>query len=643
VDFRDRIYLPALIEVPPRRDLDEYRRYGVPVLDQGSEGACTGFGLAAVANFLLRRRMIAPNVGQVSARMLYEMARRYDEWEGEDYDGSSARGAMKGWHKHGVCADELWSYEPGARGGQLTPERIADAAIRPLGAYYRVDHEDLVSMHAALNEVEILYATGVVHEHWQEPAADGTIRPRTKETKTLGGHAFAVVGYDHRGFWIQNSWGDDWGLDGFALLTYEDWLTSSSDVWVARLGVPVTVGGATESVDDFTDVDQPHVYTFGEMRPHVLVIGDDGELTRSGTYATTPVDVVDMVRIFDEKTQGWQKRRLVLFAHGGLVSASSAVNQAARLRSRFLDNEIYPIFFVWKTDWFSTLTNMLDDLFDRWSAEAPAGGPLDFLLDRTDDMLEAAARGTLLAKQGWAEIKENGQRATTRSNGGARVLADALAPVHAADGFELHLVGHSAGSILLAPLAQYLATGRRISSMRKNGLGLGVASTTLWAPAATVELVEETYLPLLDSGDLDRLTVFALRDDVERDDAAGPYRKSILYLVSNALEERARIPLIRPDGEPLLGMEKFLTKTPALDQQVKKKKLDLVIGPTAANAPVANRSRAKTHVGFSSDTTTHIATVSGILGSTRVEQPMSRSAVQTHEQETRKEAATATS
>jgi hypothetical protein len=44
VDFRDHLYRRALIEVPPRRDLDGYRRYGVPVLDHGTEGACTGSG-----------------------------------------------------------------------------------------------------------------------------------------------------------------------------------------------------------------------------------------------------------------------------------------------------------------------------------------------------------------------------------------------------------------------------------------------------------------------------------------------------------------------------------------------------------------------------------------------------------------------
>jgi hypothetical protein len=641
LDFRDQIYRPALIEVPPQRALDEYRRYGVPILDQGTEGSCTGFGLATVANFLLRRRMIAPDVSLVSARMLYEMAQRYDEWQGEGYEGSSARGAMKGWHKHGVCSDDLWSYEPGVRGGGLTTERVADAALRPLGAYYRVDHQDLVAMHAALNEVEILYATGVVHENWDQPEKDGLIRPRTRETKTKGGHAFAVVGYDQRGFWIQNSWGEDWGFDGFALLTYEDWLTSSSDVWVARLGVPVTIGGKTESVEDFTDVDQPHAYTYGEMRPHVIVIGDDGELSRTGTYATTPGDVAGMVARFAETTKSWRTRRLALFAHGGLVSASHALNQAARLRTRFLDNQIYPIFFIWQTDWYSTLTNMLDDIFDRWSAEAPAQGPLDVLLDRTDDMLEAAARVTLLARQGWEEIKENGERATSRSTGGARILADNLAAAPIDGGFDIHLIGHSAGSILLAPLARYLGTARRIPALRRNGLGLGIESATLWAPAATMELAEETYLPLLDRGDLAQLSLFILRDDFEQDDAAGPYRKSILYLVSNALEKTARIPLFRPDGEPLLGMEKFVTKNAAVQKAVSSGKLEVVVTPTAATAPVARRSKAKTHVGYSGDAATHEATISRILRRATVARPVSRSAVLTHEQEEREKAAAA--
>jgi hypothetical protein len=87
------------------------------ILNQGTEGACTGFGLAAVVNYLYWRQLrvgegdlASAPPAKVSERMLYHLARFYDEWEGEDYSGSSCRGALKGWHHHGVCGAEQWPY-----------------------------------------------------------------------------------------------------------------------------------------------------------------------------------------------------------------------------------------------------------------------------------------------------------------------------------------------------------------------------------------------------------------------------------------------------------------------------------------------------------------------------------------------------
>ncbi len=198
-DFRDRLFEPTLIEVPPRLPVERFRRARVPVLDQGPDGACTGFGLATVVHFLLRTRSVEPDRTRVSPWMLYDLARRYDEWPGEDYEGSSARGAVKGWHKHGVCAARLW---PRRRNrGRLTAEIARDAGRRPLGAYYRVNHHDLAALHTALAEVGVLFATSWIHTGWYEPEADGVIPHRPDR---VGGHAFAIVAYDERGFCIQN-------------------------------------------------------------------------------------------------------------------------------------------------------------------------------------------------------------------------------------------------------------------------------------------------------------------------------------------------------------------------------------------------------------------------------------------------------
>jgi hypothetical protein len=84
VDFRDLMYVPTLVEVPPEKPLANYQALGIPVLDQGSEGACTGFGLATLANFLLATRKSQPDSESVSPHMAYSLARRYDEWAGED-------------------------------------------------------------------------------------------------------------------------------------------------------------------------------------------------------------------------------------------------------------------------------------------------------------------------------------------------------------------------------------------------------------------------------------------------------------------------------------------------------------------------------------------------------------------------------
>ncbi len=119
-DFRDRIYQPALVRLQDQLISDRER---IRILDQGREGACTGFGLAAMVNYLNIGRGIEE---EVSARMLYEMAKRHDRWPGEDYEGSSARGAMKGWYKNGVCPDSDWPYNP-QRPGYFTRNRQQEA------------------------------------------------------------------------------------------------------------------------------------------------------------------------------------------------------------------------------------------------------------------------------------------------------------------------------------------------------------------------------------------------------------------------------------------------------------------------------------------------------------------------------------
>ena len=205
-----------------------------PVRNQGQEGACTGFGLATMIDTVTLTREARD---MVSSRMLYEAAQKYDEWPGENYQGSSNRGAVKGWQKHGVCLEHEWPYRAGDDGWTLTEARQQSAYLRPCGAYYRVDAKNRHAMVAAIAETRAVFVSGAVHEGWERTDAQGVV-PFNPQFKVLGGHAWTVVGYCPFGYIGQNSWGASFGKGGFFVLTYDDWDRHHYDAWVAHPGAP---------------------------------------------------------------------------------------------------------------------------------------------------------------------------------------------------------------------------------------------------------------------------------------------------------------------------------------------------------------------------------------------------------------------
>lgn len=614
LDFRDQMYQPTLVEVPERIPLEAYRKVGVPVLDQGEEGACTGFGLATIVHYLLRTRRVDPSRVTVSARMLYHMARRYDEWPGEKYEGSSARGAMKGWHKHGVCRDALWPHRAGDAQCALSGEHAQDAIRRPLGAYFRVNHKDLVAMHAALAEVNVLYATALVHDGWMKASRTGAIP--YSGTKQLGGHAFAIVAYDGIGFWIQNSWGRRWGKGGFGRISYDDWLENALDVWVARLAVPIELEARRSAAAGVSPgAERATGYSYADLRPHVISIGNDGRLRDAGTYATNAAAVREIVeRDIPNVTRSWKRRRILLWAHGGLVGEQGALQRLAEYRTQMLPHEVYPLAFVWRTDYWTTLTNILEDARRRRRPEGPLDAAKDFLLDRADDLLEPVGRA-LTGHAQWSELKENALLATRSAEGGARLVAELLAKRIASGGrYELHLLAHSAGSVFQAPLVQLLETGASADGAY-TAPPVKIATCTFMAPAITTKLFRQLVLPAIRGGSVERFTLVTLTDSAERDDhCANIYHKSLLYLVSNAFEDTPRIPILRPDGEPLLGMEKFVRKDAAIRALFAGKKHEWVLAPNDADAGSTLASRAKRHGDFDDDESTVRAVLARILG-----------------------------
>jgi hypothetical protein len=129
---------------------------------------------------------------------------------------------------------------------------------------------------------------------------------------------------------------------------------------------------------------------FCDLRPHIICIGNDGLLRTDGTYGTSEEDVQEIFANVSKHPAG--QKRLLLYAHGGLVAEDAAIQKVADLRAPLFDAGIYPISLIWKTDFWSTLKNILQDAVRRRRPEGYLDGTKDFMLDRLDDALEPLAR-----------------------------------------------------------------------------------------------------------------------------------------------------------------------------------------------------------------------------------------------------------
>jgi hypothetical protein len=474
-------------------------------------------------------------------------------------------------------------------------------------------------IHAAIVEVGIVYATLMVHEGWSTPG------PRYKTVKTkaknrpntirlpiierigsaTNGHAIALVGYTAEGLIVQNSWGKKWGAGGFALLPYEDFLMHATDVWVAQLGVPVRAElwdeGEGKSTSGLYRAKQ--AIPLNSIRPYVIDIGSDGKLSQSGDYWTSPQDVERLfLETIPTETTSWKKRRILLYLHGGLNSENDAAKRIVAFRDVLKKNEIYPVHIMWETDWFSTLCSILKD------AEVGAQGRSfgERLTEAADWIWEmtAAVPGTRL----WQEMKRNAESASNPSSSALRVVVESLKLLHqqahkSSDDsrWELHVVGHSAGAIFAAHAASLLA--------QLKDLHIDWKTLQLLAPAIKVSDFRELLLPLIQEKACPVPSIFLLPDELERGDTVGPYAKSLLYLVSNAFEDKR--------ATPILGMQRFLGHKHCQDiVELLSQRTDKLPGivHSGDKGEAGAISSSTTHGGFDNDPDTMNSVLYRILG-----------------------------
>ncbi|MEZ6021649.1 MAG: C1 family peptidase [Planctomycetota bacterium] len=458
-------------------------------------------------------------------------ANRHDRWPGQAYEGSSVRGAIKGWHKHGVCQETEWPYRPG-ESGRLTRQRVEAARRCPLGAYFRIEKR-VSDVMCALLEGRAVLASAATHAGWDHPRAgrirfDGAIDGEQ-------GHAFAIVGYNAEGFLVQNSWGRTWahvqGPDhsypGTAIWTFEDFEANVWDLWVCQTSQQIQ-GSRLQG----SEPAMSHRARAGDFLHF-----DDGDWVRTGRYAN---DGAEWQQCLEERLGEGDLQHLYLYAHGGLNTATEAVRRARAWHAEFEGHGIWCVHFVWETGFLEECGDLLLGRLPRLSLGRAGGLLPDHWVERS-----TAWPGRAL----WREMQRDASRPFRRGRAGheaMQILERSLARLAPDQRPRLHLGGHSAGAIFLAHL---LADLDPESPLLFDNL-------FLLGAACTHALYSTSILPAVNQGRVTRLCNVLLDDGAERrDGVAGVYGKSLLYLVSRCYQSRK-------GPVPLLGLARDLHRLP---------------------------------------------------------------------------------
>ena len=239
--------------LPAKVDL---RQWCSPIENQGEIGSCTAHAGTALYEYFERKAYGKYVDG--SRLFLYKATRNLLGWEGDD--GATLRATMGAIALFGIVPEKFWPYKEVKFNEEPSAFLYSFAQSYQAISYYRLDvagvtkPELLIKIKEHLaNSLPLIF--GFTCYSSLDIAEKGMIPFPDKKEDTDGGHAIMVVGYDDSkkivnpgnkkivttgAILIRNSWGTDWGEEGYGWLPYEyilrglaaDWWTMTSAEWL---------------------------------------------------------------------------------------------------------------------------------------------------------------------------------------------------------------------------------------------------------------------------------------------------------------------------------------------------------------------------------------------------------------------------
>lgn len=232
-DMRDFLRAVAPPETLPA---DSSLRAGMPpVYDQGQLGSCTACSIGALLEFD-ERRQLEPGAAGPSRLFIYYNERMMEGTVSEDA-GAELRDGIKSVAQVGAPPETLWPYNIERFADRPPAAAYTEARKHQAVRYARVAQAALALQTVIASGFGITFGFTVYTSFERDVHADGIVPMPQPDEHVLGGHAVVAMGYKpidgQLYFECRNSWGGDWGDDGYFWMP-SAYVTSTSlagDFW----------------------------------------------------------------------------------------------------------------------------------------------------------------------------------------------------------------------------------------------------------------------------------------------------------------------------------------------------------------------------------------------------------------------------